>query len=151
MACFIFGRFEIQTLTQNRFKNWTNDKLKLLGHNCNHLQEFVKSLLLLLFVKSLLKHFYKITNSGKLYQCSSCYAKLEQHCIQSLLHKKLAHSISGRIEKNFPNCGLISIFLNGTFILLFLNLESSILNLQVAIREFSWKSPAEEISNFSVK
>ena len=30
-TCCTFGRFEIQTLTPNRFKNQTNDTLKLLG------------------------------------------------------------------------------------------------------------------------
>ena len=29
-------------LTTNRFKNQTNEKLKLLGHNCDHQQEFFK-------------------------------------------------------------------------------------------------------------
>ena len=42
VPCCIFGRFEIQTLTPNRFKNETNDTLKLLGHSFNHLQGFVK-------------------------------------------------------------------------------------------------------------
>ena len=42
VPCCSFGRFKIQTLTLNRFKNQTNDKSKLLAHNCNHLQEFVK-------------------------------------------------------------------------------------------------------------
>ena len=31
VTCCTFGRFEIRTLTSNRFKNQTNDTLKLLG------------------------------------------------------------------------------------------------------------------------
>ena len=42
MACFTFGRLKIQILTPNRFKNQTNDKFKLLGHNYDHLQGFVR-------------------------------------------------------------------------------------------------------------
>ena len=36
VTCCTFRRFKIQTLTPNRFKNQTNDTLKLLGHNYNH-------------------------------------------------------------------------------------------------------------------
>ena len=36
VTCCTFGRSEIRTLTPNRFKNQTNDTLKLLGHNYNH-------------------------------------------------------------------------------------------------------------------
>ena len=36
VACFTFGRFKISTLTPSRFKNETNDALKLLGRNDNH-------------------------------------------------------------------------------------------------------------------
>ena len=42
MAFCTFGRFEIPTITPNRLKNENNDTLKLLGHNCNHLQQSVK-------------------------------------------------------------------------------------------------------------
>ena len=42
VICCTFGRFEIQTLTPNRFKNQTNDTLKLLGHNYNHQRGFLK-------------------------------------------------------------------------------------------------------------
>ena len=42
VTCCTFGRFEIQTLTPNRFKNQTNDTLKLLGHNYNHQRGFLK-------------------------------------------------------------------------------------------------------------
>ena len=42
VACFTFGRLKIQILTPNRFKNQTNDKFKLLGHNYDHLQGFVR-------------------------------------------------------------------------------------------------------------
>ena len=42
VACCTFGRFQIRTLTTNRFKNQTNEKLKLLDYDCNHLQGFVK-------------------------------------------------------------------------------------------------------------
>ena len=49
VACCAFGRFQIQTLTTNRFKNQTNEKLKLLDHNCNHLQGFVKQKIVTLY------------------------------------------------------------------------------------------------------
>ena len=42
VICCTFGRFEIPTLTPNRFKNQTNDTLKLLGHNYNHQWGFLK-------------------------------------------------------------------------------------------------------------
>ena len=47
VACCIFGKLQIRTLTPNRFKNHTNEKLKLLDHNCNHQQGFVKQKMLL--------------------------------------------------------------------------------------------------------
>ena len=37
-----FCRFEIRTLTPNRFKNETNDTLTLLAHNYNHQLGFLK-------------------------------------------------------------------------------------------------------------
>ena len=40
---------------------------------------------------------------------------------------------------------------NCVFIIFFLNFVCRILNLQATIKEFSWKSSAEEITNFSVK
>ena len=40
--CCFFCRFEIQTLTPNRFKNETNDTLTLLAHNYNHQLGFLK-------------------------------------------------------------------------------------------------------------
>ena len=42
VTCCTFGRFEIRTLTPNRFKNQTNDTLTLLDHNYNHQQGFLK-------------------------------------------------------------------------------------------------------------
>ena len=42
VTCCTFGRFEIRTLTPNRFKNQTNDTLTLLGHNYNHQRGFLK-------------------------------------------------------------------------------------------------------------
>ena len=42
VTCCTFGRFEIRTLTPNRFKNQTNETLKLLGHNYDHQQGFLK-------------------------------------------------------------------------------------------------------------
>ena len=62
MACCTFGRVEIQPLTPNRFKNQTNDTLKLLAHNCNHQQGFVKQGNVALhhcgFKLKFLEHFY---------------------------------------------------------------------------------------------
>ena len=40
VTCCGFGRFEIWK--PNRFKTQTKDTSKLLAHNCNYLQEFVK-------------------------------------------------------------------------------------------------------------
>ena len=42
LVCCTFRRFEIRILTPNRFKNQTNDTLKLLEHNCKYQQEFIK-------------------------------------------------------------------------------------------------------------
>ena len=42
VTCFSFGRFKFRTLTPSRFKNQTNETFKLLGHNCNHQQGFLK-------------------------------------------------------------------------------------------------------------
>ena len=50
VACCTFGRFEIRTLTPNRFKNQTNDTLAPLGHNYNHQRRFLKQKLLLSIV-----------------------------------------------------------------------------------------------------
>ena len=33
LTCSTFGIFKLRTLTENRFKNQTNDTMKLLGHN----------------------------------------------------------------------------------------------------------------------
>ena len=54
VTCCTFGRFEIRTLTPNRFKNQTNDTLKLLGHNYNHQRRFLKQKLLLSIVAVLI-------------------------------------------------------------------------------------------------
>ena len=50
VTCSTFGRFEIQHLTPNRFKNQTNDTLKLLGHSYNHQRGFLKQKILTLHV-----------------------------------------------------------------------------------------------------
>ena len=43
VACCTFGMPEIRPLIPDRFKNQSGDTLKnILGHNCNHQQEFVK-------------------------------------------------------------------------------------------------------------
>ena len=42
VTCYIFGRFEIRTLTPNRFKNETHDTFAPLGHNYNHQRGFLK-------------------------------------------------------------------------------------------------------------
>ena len=47
VACCIFGKLEISTLTPHRFKNETNDTLKLLYLNYNHQQRFLKQKMLL--------------------------------------------------------------------------------------------------------
>ena len=48
-ACYIFGKLDIRNLTPNIFKNQAKYILKLLGHNCNYQQGFVKN-------KSVLRH-----------------------------------------------------------------------------------------------
>ena len=35
MNCCNFGNLEIRTLKPNRYKNQSNDTLKLIGHNCH--------------------------------------------------------------------------------------------------------------------
>ena len=62
VTCCTFGRFEIRTLTPNRFKNETNDTLTLLGHNYNHQRGFLKQKIVTLhrcgFNLKFPKHFY---------------------------------------------------------------------------------------------
>ena len=57
-----FLQIQIQTLTPNRFKNPTNDTLKLLGHNYNHQRGFLKQKIVTLhrcgFNLKFPKHFY---------------------------------------------------------------------------------------------
>ena len=36
LACFVFVKLEIKSLTSNTFKNQTNDTLELLDCNSNH-------------------------------------------------------------------------------------------------------------------
>ena len=86
VGCCSFGRFKIRT--PNRFKTQTNDASELLACNSNSLQEFVKQKKLLSIIVVLSKNFLntsvKITILGKLYQYSSCYAKLEEHWTKCL-------------------------------------------------------------------
>ena len=42
VASCTFGKFQIINLTLIRFKNQTNETLKLLGHNYNHQQGILK-------------------------------------------------------------------------------------------------------------
>ena len=62
VTCYTLAKVEIRTSTQNRFKNQTIDSLKLLGHNCNHQEGFVKEKILTLhccgFNLKLPKSFY---------------------------------------------------------------------------------------------
>ena len=48
VACCIFRKLEIRTLTPNRFKNQANDTLELLDCNSNAQQGFVKQKMLLI-------------------------------------------------------------------------------------------------------
>ena len=41
-ACFTFCKFRNRTLTPSRFKNLSNNTFKLLGHNFNHQEGFIK-------------------------------------------------------------------------------------------------------------
>ena len=51
-ACF--DNLEIRTLTPSRSKNETNDNLKLLGDNPNHVQRFVKQKIVTVHLSSFL-------------------------------------------------------------------------------------------------
>ena len=42
VAWYTFCSIKITTLIPKKFKNQTNDKFKLLGHNCNHQEERLK-------------------------------------------------------------------------------------------------------------
>ena len=57
-----FSRFEIRTLRPNGFKNQANDTLKLLDHNANNQQVFVKEKIFLssfvVFELKFPKNFY---------------------------------------------------------------------------------------------
>ena len=115
MVCSAFGNLEIRTVKPNRFKNQSSDTLKLLGQICNHQQEFIlKKLLLSIIVvlkQNFLNTFIMIPILGKLSQCSSFYAKFEQHwiecicalgnpIIQCLVHKKVS-------AQKLRNCDLL--------------------------------------------
>ena len=116
MTCCTFGRFEIRTLTPNRFKNETNDTLTLLGHNYNHQRGFLKQKIVTLhccgFHLNSLSTFTKIAILRKIYQCSNCYTKVEQHWVECICvhsspitrlfdHKMSGLSISAHFHKNF--------------------------------------------------
>ena len=77
VICCTFGRFEIRTLTPNRFKNETNDTLTLLGHNYNHQRGFLKQKIVTLhccgFNLKFPKHCYFTAVLGKHYQWNSSY------------------------------------------------------------------------------
>ena len=122
MACYAFGNLETRTVTPNRLKNQSSGALKLLGQNCNHQQGFIKKKLSLSIIVVLrhnfLNTFIKIPILGKLYECSSCYEKLEQHwiecicdlsnlIIQCLVHKKVSALHFSTVSQKFPNCDLL--------------------------------------------
>ena len=48
LSCCTFGRFEIQSLTPNTFKNQANDTLTLLAHNYNHQRGYPKPKIVIL-------------------------------------------------------------------------------------------------------
>ena len=88
VVCFTFGRFKIITLIPSRFKNQTNDALKLLDCNQNHYQGFVEEKMFLSIIV-VLKFFIKIAIFDKLYQCNSCKLNFEQHWIKCLPSKAI--------------------------------------------------------------
>ena len=68
--------------------------------------------------QTFLNTFIKIPISGKLYQCSNCYAKLEPHwieyicvlsnpIIQCLVHEKISALHFSAVSQKFPNCDLL--------------------------------------------
>ena len=85
MAYCTFGVPEVRTITPNRFKNQSSGTLIILTCNCNHQQGLIKQKMSLCIIVVLrqnflnLNTFIKIAILGKIYQYSSCYAKLEQH------------------------------------------------------------------------
>ena len=81
--CNTFGRLKMSTLIPSRFKNETNDALKLFGCNDNHQQVFFKQKMFL-SMTAVLNIFIKIAILDKLYQCNSCYLNFEQHLIKYL-------------------------------------------------------------------
>ena len=53
-TCYAFGKLEIRTFTSNRFKNQTNNMLKLLGQSCSYQQGLLNKKLLLSIVAVLI-------------------------------------------------------------------------------------------------
>ena len=78
----------LEVRTPNRFKNQSGGTLKILSHDCNHQQGLAKQKLSLSIIvvlrQSFLNTFIKIAILRKIYQCSNCYAKLEQHWIECI-------------------------------------------------------------------
>ena len=86
VACCTLGNLETRILTPNRFENKTNDNLKLLRDNRNHLQGFLKQKVAAvhcccLWMEHLLLKFITIFDF-----------KLTRHK-EGLLHKKVSLSI----------------------------------------------------------
>ena len=62
VACSTFGVLEVRTARPNRFKNQSKGTMKILVHNCNYEQGFVKQKTVALhpcgFKAEFPKHFY---------------------------------------------------------------------------------------------
>ena len=121
MACCTFGVLEVRTITPNRFTNQSSGTLKILAHNWNHQQGLVKQKTVALhhcgFKTEFPKPLIKSTILGKIYQCSTRYAKLEQHCIECICvhsspifhlfdHKKFKAVHLSAFSQKFPNWDL---------------------------------------------
>ena len=120
MACCTFNVLEVRT--PNRFKNQSGGTLKTLAHDSNHQQGLFKQKMslsiIVLLRQNFLNTFTEIAILRKIYQCSNCYAKLEQHWIECICvhsspithrfdHKRVrALHLIAFLEK-FRNCDLL--------------------------------------------
>ena len=129
------------------FKKQSSGTLKILADNCNHQQGLVKQKLLLSIIvvlwQNFVNTFIKIPILGKLYQCSSCYAKLEQHWIECIcvlsnaIIQCLVH-IKVRLKRNWSYLTTLAIIskclLNKKlWLCIILVWSQNFLNIQVSI------------------
>ena len=122
VACCTFNVLEVRIIILNRLKNQPAGTLKILAHDCNHQQALVRQKMWLSIVvvlrQNFLNTFIKIAFLCKIYQCSNCYAKLEQHWVECICvhnspithlfyHKKFRALHLSAFSQKFPNCDLL--------------------------------------------